>query len=283
MNKLAFLDETLDLNLTKTYHISIQASLNGFSFCVLDTVQNKYVALKHYPIRESLPTEDWVKEIERILKEDDFLNKDYNSVSFMEVSGKSTLIPAALFDKNNLKLYLEFNTYIDELDEIHFNKIDKTDVYNVFTTNTYLASSLKTHFPNLEFYHQTSSFLNHFGSLSKTNNSQQIFINVNYDFIDIAVWGKSKLLLNTNMPYRKESEITYLILNVYQQLKLSRENTELKISGFINKNASVINDLKKYIRQVRFSKQSESFSYSYTFTPIEGHQFLNLLNLYKCE
>jgi len=43
MQNVAFVDETLDINLTQLYHLSIQSDLNGLSFCILDPVRNKYI------------------------------------------------------------------------------------------------------------------------------------------------------------------------------------------------------------------------------------------------
>ncbi|MFP4019583.1 MAG: DUF3822 family protein, partial [Bacteroidales bacterium] len=50
MRDFSFADETLDLNRSSSYILSIQIYLNGFSFSILDTVRNKYSLLKHYDL-----------------------------------------------------------------------------------------------------------------------------------------------------------------------------------------------------------------------------------------
>ncbi len=47
MQDFAFIDETLDINLTQSYKLSIQVSLNGLSFCILDQLQGKYIVFSH--------------------------------------------------------------------------------------------------------------------------------------------------------------------------------------------------------------------------------------------
>jgi len=54
MNDIRFLDEALDINKTITYHLSIQAGLDGFSFVIFDPSRNKFIALKHYGFPEEI-------------------------------------------------------------------------------------------------------------------------------------------------------------------------------------------------------------------------------------
>jgi len=60
MQDFAFIDETLDKNLIHTYHLSIQADLNGLSFCILDPVTNKYIVLVHQAFKPNLLLDDIV-------------------------------------------------------------------------------------------------------------------------------------------------------------------------------------------------------------------------------
>ena len=48
------LDETLDLNNTETYHLSIQVALDGFLFAILDPAGSKYLGLKKYSFEKML-------------------------------------------------------------------------------------------------------------------------------------------------------------------------------------------------------------------------------------
>ena len=69
-------DETLDINSTSNYEISIQVSLNGFSFCLLDIHRNKFVMLREYKL--SGRDYELSKQIEEIIYKDDFLGKPYH-------------------------------------------------------------------------------------------------------------------------------------------------------------------------------------------------------------
>ena len=72
-------------------------------------------------------------------------------------------------------------------------------------------------------------------------------------------------------------------MNVFKQFDLNPENTELILSGLVDKKSSVYSNLKGFIGQLRFDKLSEDFSYSYTFNKVPAHSFTNLFNLQLCE
>ncbi len=45
---LELFDETLDINSTENYELSVQVSTDNLSFCILDTLRNKFVLLRSY-------------------------------------------------------------------------------------------------------------------------------------------------------------------------------------------------------------------------------------------
>ena len=50
MHEINWTDELFDIKQASNYHLSIQIGLDGFSFCMLDTLRNRYVAFQHIPL-----------------------------------------------------------------------------------------------------------------------------------------------------------------------------------------------------------------------------------------
>ena len=46
MPTLELFDETLDINSTGNYELSVQMSSSGFAFAILDSIRNKYVMIR---------------------------------------------------------------------------------------------------------------------------------------------------------------------------------------------------------------------------------------------
>ena len=282
MHDLSLLDETLDINITKSYHISIQVSLNGFSFCLLDTVRNKYIALKHYSFDRA--GNNFENNISKVLSEDEFFKQEYKSSKLIFTSKKGTLIPVPLFNKDNLNDYFTFNHTLGEKEEIHYNKLKSTDAYVVFATPEYLSDLFRKSLPSLKIYHQSAPFIeNIFWTGRNKKDRDTVYLNISRDMFDIAVVNGKKLNLYNCFSIQNENDLIYFVLYIFEQLKLDPEKTETVLAGEISKTMKHYEILKKYIRHISFEKTNNQYTYSYTFNEVPAHTFVNLLNLYTCE
>lgn len=282
MQDFAFVDETLDINLTQSYFLSIQVNLDGLSFCILDPVREKYIALHHTTFTRDLIFDDYLDKLEKYIQNTELLNHKFKAVKLIWLSGKNTLIPNSYFDKNKLKSYFEFNQKLNDLDEIHYNELKYVDAYSVFVLPNQVANIFSKQFHNITYYNQQIPFIER--SLYKHHTeSKKVIVNINTDFIDICIIEDSKLLLYNNFVYKTETDILYFILYVFDQFNLDTQHTELFLNGQIEKNSTLYNQLHKFIKQLKFDKLPAEFSYSYTFNKVPAHAFTNLFNLHLCE
>jgi hypothetical protein len=278
-----FIDETFDLNQSKNYYISIQAGLNGYSFSVLDPIRNKYVLLKHFPFPEELTVELLEEKIDEINGNDEFLTREYKSVLFAYQGPKYTIIPEPLFKKDNLRTYFEFNHFLEEYDEIHYNQLRNIDAFNLFVIPSRLAMLIKRSFTNVRYFHHVTPFIEnglmeHGAKGSKTT----VLVNLYGGYADIVVTGGGRMLLCNTFPWKTEQDLVYFILYIYEQLKLQGEETPLVISGELKKDSSTYDLLKNYIKKVNFERRNDHFIYSYTLNEIDHHWFTNLYNIRLC-
>jgi hypothetical protein len=284
MSDITLIDETFDIHSTSTYHLSLQASMDGLTYCVLDLIRNKYIALKHYELSEIHSEPVYSEKIKEILTTDENINGNYKSVQLISLSHKSTLVPAPLFHKDNIGLYFEFNHPADKNEEITFNKIKTIDAYNIFSFPKKLKSNLKEIFPKIKLYHQATAFIeNSFISHKNKKVQSRAFIHVTRNFFDILVITNNKLVLYNTFYYKNENDFIYFVMYIFEQFKLNAETTEVILSGEIDKTSIYFNTLRKFIRLIKFEKLNDGFLFSYIFKEITAHRFANLLNLYRCE
>lgn len=93
---LELIDETLDINATDNYDLTLELSEEGVSLAVLDLLRGKYVMLRHYPL-EGMP-EGTVRTYSEILDSDDFLRRRYRKIRIITPSLISTMIPATVYE-----------------------------------------------------------------------------------------------------------------------------------------------------------------------------------------
>lgn len=282
MQDFAFVDETLDINLTQSYFMSIQVNLDGLSFCILDPIREKYIAFSNINFNKEITENDFYNALEDLLAKNELLQQSYKHVKIIWLSNKNTLIPTSYFKKENLKKYFEFNQRLEELDEIHFTELKYIDAYSIFTIPNLAANIFTRQYPKVNFYNQQSPFVENI-LFKHHSNTKKVFAHINSDFIDITIIENGKLLLYNNFAYKSENDIIYFILYVFDQFNLNNQETELILSGIIAKESKLYSQLSEFISHIKLDKPNEDFSYSYTFKKVPQHSFTNLFNLQLCE
>lgn len=99
MQRLSLVDENFDLNFTKEYILSIQVSLDGFSFSILDSVKKKVICLYHQDTFSNEPGFH-LKKLNSIYDEVDLLALPYKKTKiYFSTPDKTTLVPIAIFSQ----------------------------------------------------------------------------------------------------------------------------------------------------------------------------------------
>jgi hypothetical protein len=281
MQQFELLDETFDINKTNSLHLSIQASLDGFLFSILEPVSMKYLGLKRYRF-ESVATQDMLFEkIQDILNRDPILQQSYQGVSCIQVDKRSTLLPAALFDKSQLKSYFEFNHGLDDLDELRYNFLKQVDAYLVFPIYHEIANLYLKYWVNAVFYHQATPFLTeviHTGSGA----GKGVHVHFSGDHFDIAVTDQQELLFHNNFSFRSDDDLLYFILFVFDKLGMDQGSTPLFLSGDVDKLSERPTVLRHYFRSMKFRNAPAEFQYSHALEPVQEHSCLGLFKVYHC-
>ena len=275
------LDETLDLNKTQFYHLSIQVCLDGFLFAILEPGSSKYIGLKRYSFESASNPDKQYDEIKDILELDPFLQRPYQGVSCIYSEARSTLLPTALFDREQLRLYFEFNHVLNELDELHYNCLKQAEAYVVFPIHTEIANLCLKRWLNINFFHQATPFIDSIISIDNPG-GKLAGINFNEGHFDIIVTDNKKLIYHNNFRYRSDEDLLYFVLFVFDKMGLDQETTPVLLSGDIDKFSERPSLLKRYIRKLSFQRAPDNFQYPASFHKIQDHALLNLLRIYHC-
>ena len=104
--------------------LSIQFSLDGFSFCISDSL-DKVIELSCHNLTETKRSPKLILDkIQEIFKQEKSLHDDFESVSLIHRNNLNTLVPNAFFDEKHLKDYLKFSVSIMETDLVVFDTLD---------------------------------------------------------------------------------------------------------------------------------------------------------------
>jgi hypothetical protein len=156
--------------------LSIQFSLDGFSFSVYNTISKKEVYFREYEFENSQVTpENLLLKIKDIFKTDTHLQNDFTSLTVVHQNNLSVLVPNRFFSEKDLDSYLNFNIKKLPIDYITFDAINGIDSKNIYVPYVNINNYLFQNFGEFEYQHHSTvliqKLLNIKGGSEKTTNS----------------------------------------------------------------------------------------------------------------
>ena len=277
---LELFDETLDINSTECYELTLQVSYDYLSFSVLDTLRNKYVMLRSYEPEEGGSFDSF--KIGDLLSMDDFLIRRFRKINVITPSDKSTLVPAPLYDESKMEDFFLLNHPHTNGQTLLVNQIREPDAFILFTIPADLNEILRSSFPLSGPFHQLKPLLNFFSATRRNTGTNPVNVHLEKGFLSISVFDKDNLKFCNTFDYQTGSDIRYYILYVFKRLGLSQDEN-LFFSGRISRYDDIIYGLSDYLRNIKFAEPSGNFTLSYVFNETEVHKFLNLFIASGCE
>jgi hypothetical protein len=248
----------ISLKKTKNIELSIQFSLDGFSFCVLDPKTQKDIYFTQYQFEETLNSlEDLLKKIQTIFKNDANLQIEYAAVSVIHQSNLSTIVPTKYFDKKSLATYLNFNIKTLKTDFITFDSINTIDAKNVYVPYVNINNYLFQNFGEFEYQHHSSILLEKLLKI-ESSTEKKMYVNVSKSSFDIVVLENRKLIFSNSFSYTTKEDFIYYILFTAEQIQLNTEEFKLYFMGEIEVESEIYKIAYTYIKNISFLKSENS-------------------------
>ena len=261
MTKLA-LQKKSKYTSVKTQHknLSIQFSLDGFSFCITDIPSEKIIHFTEYTFEEKLATPELLLEkVETIFTSDTSLQQDFDTVEVIHQNNLATLVPSKYFDENALKSYLDFNIKTLATDFIAHDGLQQTDTKNVYVPYVNVNNYLFQNFGEFEYKHHATVLIDKLLLFSKEKKATHFFANVSNSQLDIVVVKNEQLALYNTFTFNTKEDFIYYILFVAEQLGLNPDEFQLTFLGDIEENSEIYKITYAYVRNIDFIKTTSTF------------------------
>jgi len=233
--------------------LSIQISLNGFSFCCFDTLNNTITAFNEVNFDAS---QKKISKIEDLyiasFKNYPELKENYDEILVIHNNNLSTFVPTALFDENFLGSYLQYTTKVFETDFFTFDQISNYEMHSVYIPYVNINNFLIDTVGSFDYKHVNSILVEKILEGSKNNDYKKMVVNFNPDHFEVIVVQNQKLLLFNSFEYNTPEDFLYYLLFTAEQLSLNPESFQLELLGTINKNDPFYAIAYKYIRNISF-------------------------------
>ena len=264
----------ISLENTKDIALSIQFSLDGFSFCITDNLSNKDLYFTEYEFEETQNSpEDLLEKIKQIFKSDSNLQLEFSKVTIIHQNNLVALVPDAYFNKNTLAKYLNYNIKTLKTDFITYDEISEIEAKIVYIPYVNINNYLFQNFGEFEFKHHYTVLLEKFLQTNKFEN-KVMHVNVSKKTFDVSVFNKNKLVFINSFAYNNKEDFMYYILFTAEQLELKTDDFKLLFSGDINVDAAIYKIAFKYIKNISFLESRNSI-----FNNIELNKHSNYILL----
>lgn len=240
--------------------LSIQFSLDGFSFCISNSETKDPILFSKYNFSASIKTPELLlEEIIKIFNSDKDLQQDFSSVFAIHQNNLATLVPNELFDRNNLAPYLNYTVKTLKTDFITYDVLDATSASNVYIPYVNINNYLFQNFGEFEYKHHSTVLIDKLLNYSKENSEQQFFVHVSPSELDIVICKEGKLIFYNSFSYSTKEDFIYYILFTAEQLKMDPDSFQLTFIGDIEKESDLYSITYTYVRNIHFMNTINNF------------------------
>lgn len=237
--------------------LTLQVRLDGFSFCVFDTLQQsillvKEIAFSAYPPASKVEDYYW-----KAFSDFPELKDSYDEVVVIHDNNLDTFVPKALFDEEFLGSYLQYNTKVFETDFFAFDEIASYEMNHVYIPYVNINNYLLDQFTTFNYKHVNSILVSKLLDLSKNVDEKQVFVHFSTTKFEIIIVQNQKLLLFNSFDFSTKEDFIYYLLFTSEQLNLNPEYYKLFILGDISEESDLYQMAYKYIRNISLLDVSE--------------------------
>ena len=181
--------------------LSIQVSLSGLSFCILNQDSNTIELLRNFEYNKKLNPVDVVDKLQHHFNTLSDLNQPFQEVLVIHENELATIVPKALFNEDNSADYLKFNNKILSTDFIAHDAIDSHDSVNVYVPYVNINNFLYDKFGAFTYKHSASILIDKILNIEKHTETPKMYVNVSLNHFEVVVVNGGQLLLYNSFVY----------------------------------------------------------------------------------
>lgn len=222
-----FVEDYFKIENTSDYTLSIQVSLNGFSFCISQPGNDSVIAFKATPLKISSLTllprrfKEWCSS-------EPILQKHFQKIRLVLFSNKFTLVPRSLH-QNQLNEELSYLLFKDgEQLRMAENLIESLDAKLLFALPDNFQQAIVESIGDYELWHPAKLMVKNLDKVSQANMVQLLF---NQNYLYVFIKNKNKIIFTNIFTIKHSNDAVYYLLSTLKQFKLSTKETKLLFGG----------------------------------------------------
>lgn len=157
-------NETINLNQSVQYTLSIRLSTDGFSFSIYNPLNGNDVFFRSYPVNVQ---HSMAANIKQFLADTDEIKHTFKQTNILVHTQRYTSVPLELYEDEQTELLFYQNLPQQKNEVILCNILGKSNVVILFALDKLSHLFLSEHFPDARFFASISPLTEHFQSKAK--------------------------------------------------------------------------------------------------------------------
>lgn len=243
--------------------ISIRLSTDGFSFYSYPSAKDEAVSVVEHPVDES---ETLTVNFKQWIESEAVLSRPYTQVNLLLADSRYTLVPEELYEDTLLDRLFYLNHPKNGNEQLLTNHLEQDKIFVLFSVEKTLCDYIRNVFPEARIYAHISALCTGFSKLSRFGNNRKLYLNFRPSAVDLCCYEYGKLLLANTFSYSQNSDIIYYVLYTWKKLNLDQQKDGLYLTGVMTENKPLLEELKKYIRNISILHPDKNFDLQTTLT-----------------
>ena len=236
---------------TKEFNkLSIQVSLNGLSFCIVDTIGNTIISSDRIVFEKERTPYGLQKGLVTLFGKHKIEQKQFSEIIVVHRNKLFSLVPKSLFDENEMANYLKFNTKILANDHIAYDQVDNHDMVTVYVPFVNVNNYIYELFGEFTFKHSCTVMVESLLTGQNIPKEPTCYIHVADRQMEITVIAQKKLVLYNSFDFITKEDFIYYLLFTLEQLELDTDTTKLKLFGAIEEEDPIYKICYEYVKDI---------------------------------
>ncbi|TVZ59828.1 uncharacterized protein DUF3822 [Flavobacteriaceae bacterium MAR_2010_105] len=278
---LKTIQKNSSLNKKSSKALSIQISLSGLSFCILNKKNNSVGFLKSVTFPKKQTPYTVLEQLKTVLNTNTIFEQPFDEVQLIHENELSSIVPKPLFDENNVADYLKFNAKILNTDFVAFDEITDHNSVVVFVPYVNINNYIFDRFGEFIYKHASSILVKTILDKEVGSNDTKFYVHIGNDHFEIIVIKKGHLVFYNTFEYLSKEDFIYFILFTLEQLQLDPETVQIKLLGSIKKDDELYEIAYKYVRHVDIVGNVYDFEFGNKPQPEELQNSFIILNSFN--
>lgn len=223
-----------------------------------------------------------VEETRHILSDSPFLELPFSSVYITYNVPESVLTPARLHDPTHASSTVSLIHGDMPSGIVLQEQVPGADIYNVYRVPAWLHKSLSGRFPNGEYWHSYTTLLRSMQARSRDWPATFLYIWFFPAHVIVSLQRSDRLQLMQSFPYETPEDLSYQLLNLAEQFGLDIAELQIYVSGLIDTESIIHNELLKYFLNVDPDPGRPDLVKGAVFHNFPGHYFTAASSLCPC-